>query len=234
MFRQIVSTALVAGALAGALAFGVHTLKAVPLIAQAEVYEKAAPAAPQPAAGHAHATPSAHAEWEPKDGLERTLYTLLADLVAGIGFAFVLAGAIQVRGRAIDPVHGVLWGIAGFAAFSAAPALGLAPELPGMAGEALVQRQIWWLATAFATAGGLGLFAFATPLALRIGGIALVLLPHAIGAPVQHAEAGPVPAALAAEFAAVSLVTALVFWAVLGGLTGYFWPRFARLRSATA
>ena len=236
MIRQIVLTALVAGGLAGIVAFGGHTLKAVPLIAQAEVYEKAAPtAAPAPAGPTQAAAPAhthEHAEWEPEDGLERTLYTLLADLVAGIGFAFVLVGAIQLRGRTVDTVQGVLWGIAGFAAFSAAPALGLPPELPGMAGEGLVQRQIWWLATAFATAGGLGLLAFAPALALKIAGLVLMLTPHVVGAPIQHAEAGPLPAALAAEFAAVSLVTALIFWAALGGLTGFFWSRFARPAAA--
>ncbi|MSO92388.1 MAG: cobalt transporter [Rhodospirillales bacterium] len=230
MFRQIVLTALVAGGLAGAIAFGAHTLKAVPLIAQAEVYEKATPAS-SPTPPHAHAqaadTP-AHDAWEPEDGIERALYTLLADLVTGIGFAFVLVGAIQVRGRAIDATQGLMWGLAGFATFSAAPALGLPPELPGMAGDGLVERQIWWLATAFATAAGLGLFAFAAPLPLKVAGVALALLPHVIGAPVHPAEAGPLPAALAAEFAAVSLVTAGMFWAVLGGLTGYFLPRFAR------
>jgi predicted cobalt transporter CbtA len=80
----------------------------------------------------------------------------------------------------------------------------------------------------------LGLLAFAALLPVRVLGIAILLLPHAIGTPVPPAEAGPVPAALAAEFAAVSLVSALVFWTVLGGLTGHFWSRFARPHGAAA
>ena len=236
MFRQIVLTAVIAGALAGVFAFGTHMLKAVPLIARAEVYEKAAPPATSAAAhGHAHAqtpaqTPAtAEAEaWEPEDGLERALFTLLADVITGIGFAFILVGAIAFRGRAVDAEQGLLWGLAGFAIFSAAPSLGLPPELPGMAGDGLVARQAWWLGTAIATAAGLGLLAFAGPRPLKAVGVALVLLPHLIGAPVHHAEVGPLPAILAAEFAAVSLVTAGLFWAVLGGLAGYLWPRLAR------
>ncbi len=33
-------------------------------------------------------------------------------------------------------------------------------------------------------------------------------------------------------YPAVELVTALIFWAVLGGLTGFFWSRFARPAAA--
>ena len=45
-------------------------------------------------------------------------------LVAGFGLA-------RIYGHAITAREGMLWGIAGFASFQLAPAMGLAPELPG-------------------------------------------------------------------------------------------------------
>ena len=55
---------------------------------------------------------------------------------------------------------GLLWGLAGFVVFTAAPGLGLPPELPGMPVAPLTARQTLWIATAAATAGGLCLLAF--------------------------------------------------------------------------
>ena len=55
-------------------------------------------------------------------GLVYVAYALI--LVAGFGLA-------RVYGKVITAREGLLWGIAGFAAFQLAPAMGLAPELPG-------------------------------------------------------------------------------------------------------
>ena len=119
-------------------------------------------------------------------GIERAGYTLIADLLAGIGFALLLAGAValaRLRGYAIDARSGLLWGAAGFAVFALAPAIGLPPELPGMSAAELAARQQWWLLTAAATAAGLGLVIFARPAPLRVLGAVLLVLPHLIGAP---------------------------------------------------
>ena len=104
---------------------------------------------------------------------------------------------------------------------------GLAPELPGSAGAALDERQIWWIATAFATALGLYLMLRATPLWARLGGLVLLLLPHAIGAPHAHNYISTAPAELAAQFTASSLVIHAVLWAIVGVGTGFFWMRTA-------
>src|SRR5207253_3023217 len=81
-------------------------------------------------------------------------------------------------------------------------------ELPGMEAAGLAARQQWWLLTAAATAGGLGLIIFAKPAALRVLDVALIVVPHLIGAPAApHASSG-VPAELAAEFATASLAVA--------------------------
>src|SRR5205807_3047641 len=121
---------------------------------------------------------SAPAEWEPARGLERTGYTVLADVLAGIGFAFLLAGGValaQLRGYPVDARRGLIWGAAGFAVFALAPAIGLPPELPGMQAAALVARQEWWLMTAAATALGLGLLVFVPQRVVWVVGAAILV-----------------------------------------------------------
>src|SRR3981189_105932 len=183
MLRRILFTALIAGTVPGLFAAGIQHLKLIPLIAAAEVYEAAGTHA-----DHQHgAAPNqqgAMPEWEPAPGIERVGYTVVADVLAGIGFALVLIGAVAIArlgGYAIDARRGLIWGAAGFVVFALAPAIGLPPELPGMAGggaAGLAARQQWWLLTAAATAGGLGLIIFARPAALRVAGVALIVVPH--------------------------------------------------------
>jgi cobalt transporter subunit CbtA len=229
MFRRIFLTALIAGTVAGLFAAGLQHLKLIPLIAAAEVYEAAAPQTNHQAGAHADHQHEAAAEWEPSPGLERTGYTLLADLLAGIGFALLLTGAValaRLRGYAIDARQGLIWGAAGFAVFALAPAIGLPPELPGMPAADLAARQQWWLLAAAATAAGLALLVFAQPVALRVTGAVLILVPHLIGAPAAPHDGAGVPAELAAEFATASLATAAAFWLLLGSVSGWLYRRF--------
>jgi len=225
MSARIILTAVFAGLIAGLFAWGGHMAKTTPLILAAEVYENAAPAAPQHS--HAPAVPEPQ-QWEPAEGLQRNLFTLLADIVTGIGFAFMLTGAIALSGRTVDARLGMAWGLAGFAVFFAAPSLGLAPELPGMQAASLGARQAWWLATAAATAAAIAVIAFQPRPVIKALGVALLALPHVVGAPHHDAVPGALPAELAAEFAAATLVMTGLFWLVLGGLTGYFYRRFER------
>jgi cobalt transporter subunit CbtA len=228
MLRRILLTALIAGTVAGLFAAGLQHLKLIPLIAAAEVYE-AAGTHQHDSAAHADHQHDAVPEWEPAPGIERTGYTLLADLLAGIGFAALLTGGVALarsRGYAIDARRGLLWGAAGFLVFALAPAIGLPPELPGMSAAALAARQQWWLLTAAATAAGLGVLVFARPAVLRVIGIVLIVLPHLFGAPVTPHGAGRVPAELAAEFATASLATAAAFWLLLGSVSGWLYRRF--------
>ena len=246
MIARMVRTAILAGAVAGLFAWGLQMAKTVPLILKAEVFEemaekaaaeKAKAAAPvakeaQPYA-HAPGTPAhSHSHthndgkvWEPENGLERNAYTLLFSVLAGVGFAFVLVGGRTLAVRPISWKAGMVWGLAGFAAFYLAPAFGLAPEVPGVAAAEVGHRQAWWIGTAAATAAGLALIFFARGAAFKALAVALIVLPHAIGAPYHAPEPGLVPAALAAEFAVASLVTVGLFWLALGGLVGYFHER---------
>jgi cobalt transporter subunit CbtA len=237
VFRSIVFTAAAAGLVVGLTVTAVQHVRAVPLILKAEVYEKQAEAAPhapapvQTAPTHEHApgTP-AHvhpaAAWEPANGLERNAYTALFNVVQWIGFGLCLAGALVLLRRPPTWREGLFWGMGGFAAFVIAPGLGLPPELPGAPVADLVARQAWWIGTAAATAGGLGLIALGrTALASAIGA-ALLVIPHVIGAPQAVEAASNAPEGLARQFVVAVTVTTFISWALLGVLTGYFLRRF--------
>jgi cobalt transporter subunit CbtA len=228
MFRRILTAALFAGIVAGLLATGLQMTKVWPLILAAEGFENAAPTQahhhgsdPGAAATHAAMTDA----WAPEDGIERMAYTLLFNLLAGFGFALLVNAGLALRraaGQPLDLATGLLWGLAGFAAFALAPALGLPPELPGMPAADLLARQLWWLSTALATLAGIALIALPRRVSLAVLGAALIAAPHVIGAPHPDAgEASRVPPELAASFVVASLASAAVFWASLGALSGW-------------
>jgi len=225
VFHRIFLTALIAGAVAGLFAAGIQRIKIIPLIEQAEVYEAAEAHGEHGGAGLAEA-------WEPRAGLERTAYTALADVLAGIGFAFLLTGAIALaglRGYEINTQRGILWGAAGFMVFVVAPALGLPPLPPGIEAAALVHRQVWWIATAIATAFGITLIVFPKTLVYRVIGVGLLILPYAIGAPEPPEIAAKVPPALVAQFVVASLVAAGFFWLLLGAISGWIYQQLGRV-----
>ena len=240
--RIFLTVALLAGIGAGVVGWGVHMAATTPLILEAEVYEGAvdasAPAAPE-ATAHTHdANTAEHSHdaeaWAPADGWERNLYTLGADVVTGVGFAFLLTAAIVFLGRGADWRRGLLWGLAGFASFSLAPAFGLPPELPGTEAAPLLDRQLWWIGTAVATAGGLFAAAWLRNVYGYAIAVVLIALPHVIGAPHPENPGGLAPEELEHKFILVAIATSLVFWVVLGALTGAFFKRYANEAGATA
>ena len=221
MFRNLFFAALVAALCAGLVTSAVQYFRVTPLIFAAEAYEGEG--------GHDHAAPADHAhpegtpahshgedEWMPQDGFERTAYTVLANILMAAGYALIIGAVSVLFNLPITWSTGLLWGIGGFAAFSLAPAFGLAPGLPGMPVADTFARQLWWAGTALATGGALLLAAkFRAPWALAIAS-ALAILPHLIGAPQAPDEATGVPASLAAAFASAVLFNAAIFWIVLG------------------
>jgi cobalt transporter subunit CbtA len=241
--RIFLTVALLAGVGAGVVGWGVHMAATTPLILEAEVYEgpadASAPAAAE-ATAHTHddANTAEHSHdaeaWAPTDGWERNLYTLGADVVTGVGFAFLLTAAIVFLGRGADWRRGLLWGLAGFASFSLAPAFGLPPELPGTEAAPLLDRQLWWIGTAVATAGGLFAAAWLRNVYGYAIAVVLIALPHVIGAPQQETPGGLAPEELEHKFILVAIATSLVFWVVLGALTGAFFKRYANEAGATA
>jgi cobalt transporter subunit CbtA len=231
LFRRIVLAALCAGTLSGFVITEAHQVVTVPIILEAEVFERAAEQ-PMDLASPADPAASVHHEevvaWEPADGLERTVYTGLADVLTGIGFALLLVSAYSMTGTGGGWGKGLLWGLAGFAAFTLAPGLGLPPELPGTEAAPLLDRQIWWSATALLTAGGLALLMFRRQALWAIVAVVLIALPHVTGAPRLAEHASAVPESLAHRFVLAATVTSLLFWVCLGITTGYLFQRFSR------
>jgi cobalt transporter subunit CbtA len=231
MIGRYVLAALIAGMLAGLVLSGIQYLRLSPLIAAAEVFEKAeAGKAVEPCkesmAGMKMCPEDGSAMWEPAPGLERFGLASAASLIAGGGFALVLAGLSQLIGIPINQKNGWIWGLMGFLSVHVATSAGLAPELPGMPVADLLQRQIWWLGTIIATATAIYLFTQKQALWALPLGVVLVSLPHVIGAPQAPAGSSEVAPALAAEFAANAIAAAAVFWIVMGVLLGRLLPRF--------
>jgi cobalt transporter subunit CbtA len=233
-FRKLFFAASLAGLIAGLFVTALHQIGTVPVILEAEIYEKTgeAPADAMPdmtlaehdgaIAAHDHGAGA----WAPADGFERTAFTILADVLTGIGFALLLVSAYAIRGQGMDWRKGLVWGLAGFAVFTLAPGLGLPPELPGTEAAPLLDRQIWWVATVVATAAGLAGLVFGRKPLWVVLGIAAMVLPHLYGAP-QPAEFNSLaPESLAHQFVVAAVVTSLLFWLALGSLTGFFYKRF--------
>jgi cobalt transporter subunit CbtA len=230
VFRAIVFTAVVAGAVVGIVVTLAQHFGTVPLILKGEVYERAAEAAASApaAAAHEHGG-NAHdaAAWQPQEGFERNAFTAGANVLTAIGFALLLAGIFTLRGRTVTWYEGLLWGLSGFLVFTVAPGLGLPPELPGVPAAALGTRQLWWIATAAATAAGLALLFLRRSPWAAVAGLGLIAVPHAIGAPQLEHVHTDVPEALSRQFVTAVTLTSLLFWALLGSLTGVFYRRFS-------
>jgi cobalt transporter subunit CbtA len=232
MIARLFWVALIAGAVAGLVAAALQAVGVWPLIAIAETFE-VAESVPSHAPSHAPSHDShAHAhDWSP-EGAWRIGLSVLFDMLAGIGFALLANAALllarTVRAVRLDWRLGLGLGAAGFAAFALAPALGLAPALPGMAEGDLLARQSWWIATAIATLAGVALMALSRGGWMWALGLLVLVLPHAVGAPGEAmglvalmSHSGPLgdggmTAELAQRFALASLGAAAVFWAVLG------------------
>jgi cobalt transporter subunit CbtA len=230
MFRNIVFSAFGAGLVVCVVVSAIQVFTTEPLILHAEQFEGAAAEGgdhhDDAAAGdHHHGDAEA---WGPADGFERTAFTVVANLVVGVAVALVLLALMVLRGEPIDARTGLLWGAAGFVAASLMPALGLPPELPGTPAGDLIDRQLWWVATAFASAAGIALIVFGRHWLPKALGVAALVLPHLVGAPLPPSHEVAYPGALAGEFVIASLVVSAVLWALAGVSAGWLHQRLAR------
>jgi len=224
MFRSLLITALLAGAVAGLLLTSIQQWQVTPIILAAEKFETAA--AEVPAHEHtSHSHEHGDAAWSPADGLERMLFTLLSNLLAGIGFALIIAAGMGVRGHS-GWLRGLGWGLAGYAVFFVAPSLGLHPKVPGTAGVALAEQQLWWISTVAASAAGLALLVFGRSLLLRGIAIILLVMPHIFGAPLPEQAGSLVPQQLSHDFILATIIVNGIFWLILGLLSGRFLQQF--------
>ena len=223
MVRNLLFSAVLAGAAAGLIAAALQLTFVVPALLEGELFESGErlhfviDGTPQSARG----APSLGGD------LARHGMTVAFNLVTYLGYGLILTAAMVFAerfGRAVTPRSGLIWGVAGFIAVQLAPAIGLPPELPGTPASEIGPRQAWWLFTVVSSATGLGLIAF-TRGAVPLVGAALLSLPHLTGAPHLDTYWGVAPPELAAHFVTLSLGTALVGWTTLGFLCGWFWER---------
>ena len=229
LFRSLVFSAIFAGGLVGVLASAMHLAVTVPLILQAETFEKLESAGNVPAHEHSGAQVHSHEPVKAAESGEiefgRNAFTVIAMILAYIGFALLLNVSAEMTGGFGDVKAGSGWGVAGFLVFSLVPALGLPPELPGMPAADLFSRQAWWIATVACTAGSLWLasstkFGWRWPIAAIV-----VTLPFGYGAPHPLDSISEVPASLHFQFVVSTLLVSFVSWQILGVSLGWLRSR---------
>ncbi|MCB1346509.1 MAG: CbtA family protein [Rhodobacteraceae bacterium] len=245
MFQKMMTGALIAGVAAGLLAAVLHFAFLQKLILLGEQYEtgalvhfQAAPMAHDATHGAADASSAAvHGAHDGHDhgaaagtrsALGRDALTVGFTVLIYAAYGMLLTAGFGIAasfGQQIGATEGLLWGLAGFAAFQLAPGLGLAPELPGTAAADLGARQVWWWSTVLATGAGLALLAYGRSRLLAAVAVALIAAPHVFGAPVLDGYYGYAPTEVGAMYSARVLGVGLAVWAFLGWLAGRQWAR---------
>ena len=219
MLFRILTSGLIAGAVAGLCAAALHLLFIQPVLLHAELYESGELVHFGAASGPAV---------RPGFGLDpvRDGLSVIFSMLTYAGFALILVALMALaegRGAVISARNGMLWGVAGFVAVLLAPAFSLPPEVPGVAAADILPRQAWWFATVFCAGAAMWLLAFGRRWLAWGAVIVLLLVPHVVGAPEPDSFAGPVPTELGALFAARVLGVGLVAWVLLGLLSGWLW-----------
>jgi cobalt transporter subunit CbtA len=230
MIVRLLLAALAAGLVAGMAMTPAQYVKTIPLIMQAEAYENGG-------AGHHHGDAAASDEAAHDHGADQSMFgfgrlgdTIVANLVAGAGFALMLAAVALLLGVEFPTgtagvTRGLLFGAAAWFCVQLAPAMSLPPAVPGFPYADLGDRQAWWMITVAASAVGLWCIAMRPEWAVKMLGLAIIVAPHLWGSPVPEDLSSNVPAYIASAYAAASLATTLFFWLLLGGLLGLFLSR---------
>jgi cobalt transporter subunit CbtA len=233
---------VLAGLCAGLVYSAIQRFQVVPIIAAAEVFESALEREIAPDHNPSGTATHLHQDsiWQPQDGLERTFWTVVANVLGATGFALLLIPALawwdcQRGGSAASIRSGLWWGGACWLCLFVWPAIGLRPELPGEAAAALHARQAWWLLAVVCAAAGLALLALLRG-KWRWLGVPLLVLPFLVGAP--HTE-GPAFARFSGDAAAqmellkyrfvvATSIASAVHWLVLGAASGIVVARWIR------
>ena len=172
MLTRVLLAALLAGVLSGVFVTAVQAFRVTPLILQAETYENAGSDAHSHDSsasnthGHGDSTAEAPQVWAPEDGMERTFYTMVSNILVGVSFSLILTAGVLLTKSVLTMRTGLVWGACGFVAFVLAPNFGLSPELPGMPAADLTLRQNWWFATVLSHNRRSDDICFQTPLGL--------------------------------------------------------------------
>ena len=265
LFQRLIWCALAVALVLGTAQSLLQRLQTVPLIQAAEVFEaqnEARSEAHEAAVPHAHAegTPAhsheavheaAHEHggdaWSPAEGLERTGWTWVANVMHAFSMALLALAAMGLwtwrRGgrtgafRLAFAVAG-----AGWLSLHLWPSLGLPAEVPGMEAAALGARQAWWVLAMASSATACATVAFGTRRWRFAVAAVLMALPFAVGAP-QHAgdalaafsgDAHARMAALARQFMWATTWLSLSFWALMGLACALVYPRWLKPVLATS
>lgn len=225
MTKNLLSSAVFAGLIAGLIAALLQFVFVIPLLLEGELYETGARVhfALEGTTQSIKQAPPLGDDWG------RHLMTIGFNIVTYAGYGLLLVAAMGFArdrfGASLTAKTGLIWGLCGFIAVQMAPAMGLPPELPGTLAAELGPRQAWWSGTILATVAGLAMIAFAGDLWKQAAGLLLLLLPHLIGAPHLDTYYGIAPPELSSEFATASLGVAAIGWSLLGYFCAYFLVR---------
>jgi len=250
MIRQIFLTALLTGVLAGFVLTSLQSVKVIPLILAAEEFEGGEITTygshqstkeeinsdhhdAEAAAAHDHETNvlatdgHSHDEeaWGPADGFERLFFTFVANVFLATGWSFLLC-AVYMNVKNNNVIKGITAGIVGYLTFFALPSIGLSPELPGTLAAALEHRQTWWITTVACSAIGFAVIFFTRNKAYQVAALALVLLPHIIGAPVPDVHGGTAPEVMFNDYVNATFITNGIFWVILGAISVTLFKKF--------
>lgn len=242
-FRRLIYSAIWIGFVAGLILTVSQITFVSPIIYAAEAYEFEPDDGAAANHEHKNSTGDVYAvktverhhgedEWAPKDGAERTGYSVLSNILAAVGFAAVmlsLMNLFETLGKTqIDVKKGLMWGITGFAVFFVIPGLGLPPEIPGTEAATIENRQLWWLLAVFSGAVSAYLLVFAKA---KLKGLAIVTLalpfifgaPHISGPMFAHPNEQIVTRLtnLHQQFILATSASNLVFWLVLGAICAW-------------
>lgn len=254
LFQKLIWAALTTAVVVGSLQTGVQRWQAAPLILAAEVYEdQKAEVSPPGAALTAHAHGESQAgpahdhgaaeEWAPENGVERTGWTWVANILhafsmallvfAAMGFWFSRQDTSCLTASASLRVAGLV-AAAGWVSFHLWPTLGLHAEVPGMQAGPLQARQIWWTLAVGCAAGACAIAAFVRSPWRWLAVAALLVLPYVVGAPKPRGDAlagfGPEAHAsleqLGHQFILATTWVALSFWLCMGLVGGLAFQRW--------
>ncbi|SFL57090.1 cobalt transporter subunit CbtA [Loktanella salsilacus] len=210
MLRPILTTALLAGAAAGATAGLLHLVFVQDILLSAETFET----------GSEQATSAVLTV--------RNALTIMIMVMLYCGYGLILVALMAFYGQTgdrIDARRGLLWGVAGFAVVILAPAFSLPAQLPGATETDLATRQIWWMIFVVSAALGIWLLAFGKTPGQWAAAVLVLVVPHLLGPQLPDILTGSAPMELAALFTARSLGVGLLTWLVLGSVAGAIWRR---------